>query len=524
VPGDKSVTLYWDDAAEKDVDFLTGYSDFEGYRIYRTSVDPARDKWGKEMYDGDGKLVGFVPIAQFDLANKIKGLDPQYPHLQLGNDSGIRHSWTDTTVHNGVAYWYAVCAYDQGIRADDKSRNPNGWPDFRSLENSRTPYHELRRNVVQVTPAAVPANYKPSDFALLPLPGTRGNGVIRAEIIDPMAVTGHTYTLIFDDTTTGHLTYHIHDETTDQQVLQNISQVHGDEGPVFDGIQLQVTTYDAATLLPNSSGWFRWQTGDTSDCNFKITAISLLPDPWLCNYEIRFTERGDTSVILKKIAPFEIWNLTTHAKLDWEIFTNAATDTTDSLKKAWSSGDIIMVREPVAGRVKFPWQFQMTRNPTPVYTERDTIIDGYHETAIDTTIVDNPPKLGDVARIVCTKPFHSGDRFCLQTQQVASRLATKDDLSQVKVVPNPYLVSAGWELQGEDHRLAFTHLPAQCEIIIFNVTGEVVAILKHDDLHSGHAFWNLQSHEGMEVASGLYLFVVKTPEGKKQDGKFVVIR
>ena len=156
--------------------------------------------------------------------------------------------------------------------------------------------------------------------------------------------------------------------------------------------------------------------------------------------------------------------------------------------------------------------------------ERDTIIDGYHETAIDTTIVDNPPKLGDVARIVCTKPFHSGDRFCLQTQQVASRLATKDDLSQVKVVPNPYLVSAGWELHGEDHRIAFTHLPAKCEIIIFNVTGEVVAILKHDDLHSGATFWNLQSHEGMEVASGLYLYVVKTQEGKKKDGKFVVIR
>jgi hypothetical protein len=185
---------------------------------------------------------------------------------------------------------------------------------------------------------------------------------------------------------------------------------------------------------------------------------------------------------------------------------------------------VISVREIIKGIWKFPWQIVFTRNPTAVYTERDTIIDGYHETAIDTTIVDNPPKLGDVARIVCTKPFHSGDQFCLQTQQVASRLATKDDLSQVKVVPNPYLVSAGWELHGEDHRLSFTHLPAKCEIIIFNVTGEVVAILQHDDLHSGNAFWNLQSHEGMEVASGLYLYVVKTPEGKKKDGKFVVIR
>jgi hypothetical protein len=76
VASDRQVTLYWDEAAETVVDFLTGYNDFEGYRIYRTSIDPGRDKWGKEMYDGDGKLVGFVPIAQFDLINKIQGLDP----------------------------------------------------------------------------------------------------------------------------------------------------------------------------------------------------------------------------------------------------------------------------------------------------------------------------------------------------------------------------------------------------------------------------------------------------------------
>ena len=60
--------------------------------------------------------------------------------------------------------------------------------------------------------------------------------------------------------------------------------------------------------------------------------------------------------------------------------------------------------------------------------------------------------------------------------------------------------------------------------MIFNVIGDVVAVLKHEDMFSGTAFWDLQSFEGMEVASGLYLYVVKTVEGKTKDGKFVVIR
>ena len=91
-------------------------------------------------------------------------------------------------------------------------------------------------------------------------------------------------------------------------------------------------------------------------------------------------------------------------------------------------------------------------------------------------------------------------------------------------MPNPYLVSAGWELSGEDHRLSFTHLPAECEIVIFTVSGEIVAVLEHDAVHSGSEFWDLQNHEGMEVASGLYLYAVKTPGGRTKTGKFVVVR
>ena len=243
----------------------------------------------------------------------------------------------------------------------------------------------------------------------------------------------------------------------------------------------------------------KWETGDSSNCNYRVTVIPLGFAPPGYDYQVRFTDKGDTGYILHKWAPFEIWNLTNSKKIAWEIFKDSPTDSTDSLRSVWSSGDEITFREEIDNKFEFTWRISLAKNPEFVYLERDTIIEGYREIVYDTTIVNNPPQTGDAFHLVTTRPFHSGDRFCLQTQKVTSHQTTNEELSRVKVVPNPYLVSAGWELHADDHRISFTHLPAKCEIIIFNLTGEVVAILKHDDLHSGTAFWNLQHGSGVGI-------------------------
>jgi len=523
VAGDKQVTLYWDNGAEKEADFLTGYSDFEGYRLYRTTVNPALNQWGEQINDGQGKLVGFVPIAEFDLNDEIQGIDPQYPHLYLGGDTGIRHSWTDTTVLNGISYWYAVCAYDRGI-TPDSLLNPHGWPSFQSLENTRGTDHELYRNLVKITPTAPSSNYQSSDLSLSPLPGTVGNGVMNADIVDPLQITGSTYTVIFNDSTTGIVTYDVFNEQENSFTLQQVNQVNGEEGEMFDGIRLSVQKFNEVDFWENASGWIRYESGDSSVCNYSIKFIPLIANPPACDYLVRFTAKGDTGFILHKTAPFEIWNLTRNQQVAWEIFSNSPDDSTDSLKAVWSSGDAITFREEVDNSLELGWRLWLTKNPEIVYIKRDTIFEGYESIVYDTNYVDIAPKTGDAFQIVTTRPFRTGDRFCLQTKKVASHQITKNDLAQIKVVPNPYLVYADWEQHTEDHRLAFTHLPAKCQVIIFNVTGDVVAVLNHDNLYSGTSFWDLQSHEGMEVASGLYVYVVKTPEGKTRDGKFVVIR
>lgn len=115
VAGDGRVTLYWDDRAEQSVDRISHLRDFEGYRIYRATDPGFLDAYS--ITDARGNTAGFSPVAQFDLVNETSGFFPialNGTQYWLGDNSGLVHSWTDTTAVNGQAYFYAVTAYDGG--------------------------------------------------------------------------------------------------------------------------------------------------------------------------------------------------------------------------------------------------------------------------------------------------------------------------------------------------------------------------------------------------------------------------
>ena len=129
----------WDASSEQSSDALTGYFDFEGYRLYRST--DGGETWGgpdDRLYDFNGKLVGWVPYAQFDFSYQtdfnhciyssgpcggddlkrgvsISGLDPYSPRFSLGSNSGIAYSFIDSNVVDGVEYTYTVTAYDMGL-------------------------------------------------------------------------------------------------------------------------------------------------------------------------------------------------------------------------------------------------------------------------------------------------------------------------------------------------------------------------------------------------------------------------
>ncbi|MBN2093196.1 hypothetical protein JW964_26470 [candidate division KSB1 bacterium] len=136
--GDKSVKLFWDNRAEKSFDPILG-NDFEGYAIYRSTDGK---NWGTPINNARGKLIYSTPIAKFDSLNQNQGfhaIDVDGVRFYLGNNSGLRHSYIDQNLMNGVTYYYAVTAYDFG--SEEQGIAP--------LECSKTLGNP---NVVMVTP------------------------------------------------------------------------------------------------------------------------------------------------------------------------------------------------------------------------------------------------------------------------------------------------------------------------------------------------------------------------------------
>lgn len=107
--------------------------------------------------------------------------------------------------------------------------------------------------------------------------------------------------------------------------------------------------------------------------------------------------------------------------------------------------------------------------------------------------------------------------------------ATAGDSQSVGVYPNPYRVTSAFEPgigEIETHRkIWFTGLPARCRIQVFNLVGDLVKTLDHDDPLDGKEDWDLLSEPVRAIASGLYIYVVEDlATGDIQRGKLVIIK
>lgn len=99
-------------------------------------------------------------------------------------------------------------------------------------------------------------------------------------------------------------------------------------------------------------------------------------------------------------------------------------------------------------------------------------------------------------------------------------------LELIRVVPNPYDKRSRLFQFGEDSqydRLAFYGLPAECKLMIFTESGEMIWEKDHKT-GTGDELWDSKTSSGQIVASGIYILYVKTPKGESVIRKFVIIR
>ncbi|PJA75279.1 hypothetical protein CO151_06990 [bacterium CG_4_9_14_3_um_filter_65_15] len=101
--------------------------------------------------------------------------------------------------------------------------------------------------------------------------------------------------------------------------------------------------------------------------------------------------------------------------------------------------------------------------------------------------------------------------------------------STIGVYPNPYRAGSMFDNRSGEVELGrkiwFTGLPSHSRIQVFNLAGEVVKTLDHDDASSGQEPWDLLSDPVRAIASGLYIYVVENLDtGERQRGKLVIIK
>ncbi len=106
-------------------------------------------------------------------------------------------------------------------------------------------------------------------------------------------------------------------------------------------------------------------------------------------------------------------------------------------------------------------------------------------------------------------------------QVIPSVKIAEKSLNSVKVVPNPYKVVAEWEDNVGERKIAFTGLPEECTIRVYNVAGE--EIIKIDNNNKSYVYWNLRNKSNQEIAPGLYFYHIDAGNMGNTIGKFVII-
>lgn len=97
--------------------------------------------------------------------------------------------------------------------------------------------------------------------------------------------------------------------------------------------------------------------------------------------------------------------------------------------------------------------------------------------------------------------------------------------SLITVSPNPYKITGLNDVRNDaaSHNLDFLNLPATYTMTIIDVSGQVIFQQKTANAVNGKFTWDMFSKDGVEVASGLYIYVVEH-DGGKFVGHFSILR
>lgn len=516
---DKKVTLVWDNVSEKTPDPVTNLYDFEGYRVYRSTDPNFLDAQVISTGRGTGPFGNGKPIAQFDLKNEVRGFSNiavQGVQYWLGEDSGLMHSFVDTTVVNGQTYYYAVTAYDNG------SEEFQFFPSENAISVSRTPRGGtiLPTNVVEVRPNKPVPGYIRAQIQSGSLVHKSGDGTgsVDIRIMNPKAVKdGHKYQITFaaPADSVRATNYSMTDLDTGELVFSGSEELDGGlSGVTGHGLLPVVKTPKILSPDPVASGF---KTGSTTTAQITARYASSFhinrrrtgfPD----NLVISFADTPQDTSLAAIGAPARVAKFTVRTDKGQKLkFRFRDVNNSGTLDEATEFIEVLTYL-PEAPR-------------TPLATWDIRLASG--------SPTSKPPASGDVYHLVLSKPFQRGDvfEFKVDGEKInAMDAKSQFDAEKPYVVPNPYVASASFEperfaVSGRGvRRMEFRNIPQSAIIRIYTIKGELVKMLEHDGLNTGMVPWDLRSKDNLEVAPGLYLYHVDAGDLGTFVDKFAIIK
>jgi hypothetical protein len=464
-------------------------------------------------------------LAQFDLKNNIMGYSKTTVKgvaYYLGDDTGIKHTFTDTSVVNGQKYFYAVVAYDKGSDTLGLFPSENAYSVTQTLRGGTV----LPKNVVEVVPNPNAMGYVPAVAENIVHSKGNGFGTLNVKVVNPAEVPdNHLYKVSFfspDDSVKAEL-YRFIDETTGDTLFRLGADFKGaGTGPTAFGLLPVVSTIDTFKIDSTKSGFI---SGSPTNALLSVRYSAVKPvnlkrPGFPEDLRIVFSDQVlDTSKafpgFLAKQAKFKITGLKadgTVVDYDFKFYDKNNSKTLDQVD------DYVEIEtyQPKAPTLAIPtWNIKLD---TTGQWQRGNLV---------------PPTIGDEYKFTLNKPLNKEDEFTFRSvgQKYNQSLANSQFNSKPYVVPNPYIAAASFEpqrfgVQGRGERkLEFRNLPPNCTIRIYSVTGELVQTLQHDgNILEGFLPWDLRTKDNLEAAPGLYIFHVDAGEAGVHVGKFAIVK
>jgi len=443
--------------------------------------------------------------------------------FDMGKNTGLVHSFSDHNLLDGVTYYYAVTAYDHG-----------------SISGKVAPLECSKSfggpNVISVVPNAPSAGYVSPAVNLQHTNGY-ATATIGVDLLDPHIVDSNIYYEIlfhsFDFDTLSPLKWQ-----PSLNVNNKTITITENDGGIVSYIYEDYSLNDIMYVWNNSLnvGPYVLSFNDLTTANILNPTYEWVNNNPFLDLEVEKSADWTTFLFTRN---FEIEFADKLIGIDYlgDSTYLKITNTDENIPMTFKFKDYNGDGYPDVGDYIRIYLYKSTNN----YFYGDSLGGSKRSVykftfiePIDTSQTDTVFNNGAKLVFSNEQPFDSHDTFRINADAgYIDKQLLKASMNKIAVVPNPYVMASSYEIPppdvfstGRGERVVhFIHLPTECTIKIFTLSGEHVRTIHHlSTLWDGTESWDLLSRDGLDVASGIYIYHVITPENYEKIGRMALIK